>query len=80
MIVVTVMPTWAPESSVERWVRAVRTALPRRSPAPGWSSATAGSTVTRENSPATKTAVPTVSSTPRPISNHSASMRVIRRV
>ena len=71
MSVVAVMPTWAPES----WVESERTAA-RTDPAPRSPPAAARSTVdrsraTRENSAATNSAVPSVSRTPAPMSNHS---------
>ena len=69
--VVSVMPTWAPDSCVERFRTAASTPCARLSPASTARSTAGRSTLTSENSPATKTAVPRVRSTPRPTRSHS---------
>src|SRR5690625_4680894 len=69
-MVVTVIPTWAPDNWVERCLSAWATPRSLRA----WlglasamrRSRAAGSTATSENSAATKMKVPTVSTTPRP--------------
>ena len=74
-MVVRVMPSWAPESSVDSRRSALRTDWLRRSSGAAWPSTRPGSRVTSENSLATNTAVPSVSSTPRPTRSHSVSTR-----
>ncbi len=69
--VVSVIPTWAPESWVESARTARSTPSARRSPASTARSTADRSTLTRENSPATNRAVPMVRSTPRPTRSHS---------
>ena len=70
------MPSWAPESSVDRRRSALRTDWLRRSSGEVWLSTRPGSSVTRENSLATNTAVPSVSRMPsadqEPLGQHAA--------
>jgi len=70
---VTVIPTWAPDNSVDNRRSARATPWARLSPAATRRSTADGSSATRENSAATKMAVPAVSTTPSRTSNHSIS-------
>ena len=69
--VVSVMPTWHADSCVDSWRSALSTATERLSPLSTDRSTNERSKVTRENSAATKTAVPRVSTTLARSSNHS---------
>ncbi len=68
--VVSVMPSWQAESWVDRRRCEVRTDLAPFSPASTARRTAGRSSATSENSAATKSAVPTVRSTPRSRSNH----------
>ena len=71
---VIVMPSWAPESWNDSSRSALRTVRATRSPASAWRSISARSTVTSENSAATKAAFATVNSTNASSGNSCVSM------
>ncbi len=68
---VTVMPSWAPDSWVDSVRRAARTPAEPWSPSATWRSTVARSTVTRENSNATNAAHAAIRPTPTRTSSHS---------
>ena len=70
-MVVRVMPTCAPDRSVDRRPRALRTVAARPSPSAARVSTVDGSRATRENSPETNRAVPAVSRRPSAIMSQS---------